>query len=76
MSWLICELYFFYKEVTAPASHVIATESEFSPNVLEIYVEAGKNYFIEPFMKIGLFLPGAGLKLVDEDTGKNAMTKI
>ena len=67
---------FFYKEVTAPASHVIATESEFSPNVIEIYVEAGKNYFIKQFIKIGLFVPGAGLALVDEDTGKNAVTKI
>jgi hypothetical protein len=29
-------------------------------------VEAGKNYFIEQFIKLGVFVGGAGLEQVDE----------
>jgi len=61
---------FFYEEVEGNKEHKISTESEFSPNDLMVYMEVGKNYFIEQFMKMGLFVGGAGLEQVDEEKGR------
>ena len=54
---------FFYTEVKGGQTHKIDTESEFSPNTLEIMFETGKNYFIRQFIKLGVFVGGAGLEL-------------
>lgn len=67
---------FFYEEVEGNKEYKISTESEFSPNDLMVYVESGKNYFIEQFMKLGVFVGGAGLELVDEDKGKKEIQKL
>jgi len=61
---------FFYEEVTGNQEHKISTESEFSPNDLLVQTEVGNNYFIRQYMKFGVFVGGAGLKLVDEEKGK------
>ena len=52
---------FFYTEVKGGQTHKIDTESEFSPNTLEIMFETGKNYFIRQFIKLGVFV---GLSLI------------
>ena len=52
---------FFYEKVKSDEEYKISTESEFSPNELVIKPESGKNYFIEQYMKIGVFVGGAGL---------------
>ena len=67
---------FFYKEVAGGQNHKIDTESEFSPNTLEIMFEAGKNYFIRQFIKLGVFVGGAGLEQVPEEQGKTAVSKL
>ena len=67
---------FFYEEVSANEEHKISTESEFSPNDLLILVERSKNYFIRQYMKIGLFVGGAGVELVSEEKGKEAVKKL
>ena len=67
---------FFYEEVQGDMEHNIATESEFSPNNLLIKTESGKNYFIRQYIKIGLFVGGAGLKLVGEEKGKKIVTEL
>jgi hypothetical protein len=61
---------FFYSEVKGGKTQKIDTESEFSPNTLELMVETGKNYFIRQFIKLGVFVGGAGLEQVPEDQGK------
>ena len=61
---------FFYTEVEGGKNHKIDTESEFSPNALELMVEAGKNYFVRQFIKMGVFVGGAGLEQVSEEQGK------
>lgn len=61
---------FFYTEVDGNNEHKISTESEFSPNDLSFQAEIGKNYFINQYIKLGLVSGGAGLKLVDEEEGK------
>lgn len=66
---------FFYKEVIGNQKHIISTESEFSPNHLELETEAGKHYFIQQYIKMGAFVGGANLKQVDEQTGKKAVNE-
>jgi hypothetical protein len=34
------------------------------------------NYFIRQYIKIGLFVGGAGLELVDEEEGKKDVSKL
>jgi len=67
---------FFYEEVRGDKEHKISTESEFSPNDLLLNTETGKNYFIRQFIKFGVFVGGAGVELVDEETGKKAVQKL
>lgn len=67
---------FFYTEVKGGKEHVIATESEFSPNEISLLVETGKNYFIRQFIKLGVFVGGAGLEIIPEEQGKAAVQKL
>jgi protein involved in sex pheromone biosynthesis len=60
---------FFYKEIT-PGSHTLSTESEFSDNVITFQADGGKNYFAEQYIKMGVFVGGAGLVMVPEEEGK------
>jgi uncharacterized protein YlaN (UPF0358 family) len=61
---------FFYEEVKGNEEHKISTESEFSPNDLQLNTEIGKNYFIKQYIKMGVFVGGANLELVQEEEGK------
>lgn len=63
---------YFYKEI-APGEHTLATESEFSDNTLTFNAEAGKSYFVEQYIKMGVFVGGAGIRMVDEETGKKGV---
>ena len=67
---------FFYKLVKGDEEHKISTESEFSPNDLLVETESGKNYFIKQYIKMGVFVGGANVELVDEEKGKKAITKL
>lgn len=61
---------FFYTEVEGSKTYKLDTESEFSPNTLELMLAAGKNYFVRQFIKMGVFVGGAGLEQVPEEQGK------
>jgi hypothetical protein len=65
---------FFFQEVSANQEHKISTESEFSPNDLLLKTESGKNYFIQQYIKFGVAVGGAGLKLVDEAEGQKQIS--
>lgn len=67
---------FFYTEVDGDKEHKISTESEFSPNDLMVTVKSGVNYFIRQYIKMGVFVGGANLELVDEEKGKAAVSKL
>jgi hypothetical protein len=67
---------FFYTEVEGGKTHRIDTESEFSPNTLELMLDAGKNYFIRQFIKIGVFVGGAGVEQIPEEQGKADVAKL
>ncbi len=67
---------FFYEETKGGEEHKISTESEFSPNDLKVKTESGKNYFVQQSMKMGVFVGGAKLELVDEKEGKKEVAKL
>ena len=67
---------FFYEEILGGKEHKISTESEFSPNDLIIKTEDGKNYFVSQYIKLGVFVGGAGVELVDENVGKEIVSKL
>ncbi|CAA0125035.1 Uncharacterised protein [Halioglobus japonicus] len=67
---------FFYEEVEGDKEHKVSTESEFSPNDLLVTTESGKNYFIKQYIKMGAFVGGAGVELVDEEKGKADVLKL
>ncbi len=67
---------FFYRPVKANQEHVIATESEFSPNKLTLKTESGKNYFVRQYIKMGAFVGGANLEVVDSETAKKAISEL
>ena len=67
---------FFYHEVLGNIQHKVSTESEFSPNDLMIDTKAGNNYFVKQYIKPGLIVGGAGLKLVPESEGREAITDL
>ena len=67
---------FFYEEVEGNSEHKLSTESEFSPNDLLVKTESGKNYFVSQFIKMGVFVGGAGVELVDEEKGKKQVSKL
>jgi hypothetical protein len=62
--------------VAGNQEHAISTESEFSPNALTLMTASNTNYFIEQYIKIGVFVGGANLKAVDEAEGKKKVQKL
>jgi hypothetical protein len=67
---------FFYKEVKGDREHEVATESEFSPNTLKLITESGNHYFIRQYIKLGLFVGGAGVEIVDAQEGMEEVAKL
>jgi len=63
---------FFHREITA-GEHTLATQSELSDNELQINTEAGKNYFIHQYIKMGVFVGGAGLESVSDEEGQKGV---
>ncbi len=44
-----------------------ATESEFSPNALTVFMEGGKNYYFRQYIKLGVFVHGANLEQIEDE---------
>lgn len=60
---------FFSHQVPANQSVTVSTQSEFSPNHLTFQAESGKNYFIEQYIRMGVFVGGANLRMIEESEG-------
>jgi len=67
---------FFYEVIEGNTEHKVSTESEFSPNDLLVKTESGKNYFVSQYIKMGVFVGGAGVELVDEEKGKKQVSQL
>ena len=63
---------YMYVEVQ-PGKHSVSTQSEFGDNALELVAEGGKQYFLHNYIKLGVFVGGANLELVDDETGKQGV---
>ena len=63
---------YLYREL-APGKHELSTESEFSDNTLTLDVQPGTHYFVQQYIKLGVFVGGAGLRTVSEDEGKKGV---
>lgn len=67
---------FFYQSVDGDKEHELSTESEFSANHLSIKTDNGKNYYVKQYIKMGVFVGGAGLEVVEEDQAQKAISKL
>lgn len=67
---------FFYELIKGDVEHKISTESEFSPNDLLVTTKSGENYFVRQYIKMGVFVGGADLELVDQEKGKKSVSKL
>jgi len=65
---------YFYRTIT-PGEHVLATESEFGENTLNLNAEAGKNHFVRQYIKFGVFVGGANLEQVSEAEGRKGVSQ-
>lgn len=65
---------YFYTVIT-PGHHELATESEFGANTLKFNAEAGRNYYVEQHIKVGLFVGGASLEMVTEQVGQSGVLR-
>jgi hypothetical protein len=65
---------YFYKEIT-PGQHQISTESEFGDNAITFQAEGGRNYFCQQYIKMGVFVGGANVKMVSEQEGMRKVSK-
>ncbi|HIF17903.1 MAG TPA: DUF2846 domain-containing protein [Cycloclasticus sp.] len=63
---------YFYRELN-PGKHILSTESEFSDNIATLNVEGGKNYYMEHFIKVGVFVGGANFTFVSEEVGQKGV---
>ena len=64
---------FFYEEVDGDKEHKFSTESEFSANHLIIKTEKNKLYFIRQYIKMGAFVGGANLEIIEDEVAKKAI---
>ncbi len=63
----------YFYEVIEPGEHSLSTESEFSDNSIDFMADAGENYFVEQYIKMGVFVGGAGLNMVEKTKGMEAV---
>lgn len=67
---------FFYHEVKGDQEHKISTESEFSPNSIALNTKSGQNYFVKQYIKMGVFVGGANVEVVEAEEGKKDLSDL
>lgn len=67
---------FFFTEVDGNKEHAISTESEFSPNTINVFTKGGDNYFIRQYIKMGAFVGGANLEVIEPAKGQEAIKNL
>ena len=65
---------YFYTEIQ-PGLHTVTTESEFGENSVVLQTIAGENYFIRQYLKMGVFVGGSDLTIVDSEAGQKGVLK-
>lgn len=67
---------FFYQSVEGDKEHKLSTESEFSANEISLKTNSGKNYYVRQYIKMGVFVGGAGLEIIDEKEAQQVISKL
>lgn len=67
---------FFYKEIDGDKDYEISTESEFSPNKINLRSVSGENHFVRQYIKVGVFVGGANLEIVEPATAMQAISRL
>ena len=67
---------FFYESIKGDVDHKVSTESEFSANDISLKTKSGKNYYVKQYIKMGVFVGGAGLEVIDEKEAQQAISKL
>ncbi len=67
---------FFYKAIDGNKEHKLSTQSEFSANSLSLNTKNGKNYFVRQYIKMGVFVGGANLEVVEAEKAKEVISKL
>ena len=67
---------FFYRQVEGDREHEIATASEFSPNAITLTTKAGRNYYVQQYIKMGVFSGGASLRQHNDASGKCEVSRL
>lgn len=67
---------FFYKEIEGDKDYEISTESEFSPNKISLHSVSGKNHFVRQYIKIGVFVGGADLEIMEAGPAMQAISRL
>lgn len=65
--------YVYFYKLLPSGKHILSTESEFSNNDLVLEMDGGKNYYVNQYIRIGAFVGGANLELVDEKAGREGV---
>lgn len=65
---------YFYRLIS-PGNHVLATESEFSDNAIDLMAVAGQNHYVRQSIKMGVFVGGAKLEIIPEATAQAHLQK-
>jgi hypothetical protein len=67
--------YTYFHVFAKPGKRTLSTQSEFSDNSLDLTLEAGKNHYVRNYMKMGVFIGGANLEVVEEAEAKQAINE-
>lgn len=65
----------YFYQVLPAGKAVVATQSEFGMNEIEMDLEPGKNHFVRQYIKIGVFVGGANLESMSEEEGRAGVMK-
>lgn len=65
----------FTVKVVDPGEHLISTKSEFGNNHLYLKTEANTNYFVQQYIKFGVFIGGSALIQLPEEKGTKEVLK-
>lgn len=66
----------YYYLLLNPGLHKLCINSEFSPNCLFLQMYAGENYFVQNYIKMGLFVGGADLEVSEAKIAKQRILKL
>ena len=60
----------YFYALVEPGERKLSTQSELGENDLALTAEAGQNYYVRQYIKMGVITGGSGLEQVDAEEGQ------